>query len=162
MIYLFSSALGDIIYDWNGSHCQHLWLQQSATQQHLSKHTDPVSVWLTAYFNAESSPLPPLSAANTAFQQRLRTTLLDIPPGAVCSYGDLAKLLHSSPRGIGQALKANRLPLLIPCHRIVASTGLGGFNCGQTWKTNLLKFEADHLNSGTTKQPALERCMAGV
>ncbi len=136
--------MGDISYDWDGGLCRHLWLDQGAAKaykQDVSCHTDPVSDWLTRYFNAEHSALPELQDANTSFQQRMRAALLKITPGKTMTYGQLAMILHTSPRAIGQALKANRLPILIPCHRIVAAKGLGGFNCGQTWKMNLLKFE---------------------
>ncbi len=61
--------------------------------------------------------------------------------GHTLTYGKLAKVLHSGPRAVGQALGANPVPILIPCHRVVAAHGLGGFSCGLEWKKRLLAFE---------------------
>ncbi len=51
-----------------------------------------------------------------------------IPRGAVRTYGHLAKVIGSHPRAVGQACGANWFPLVIPCHRVTASGGLGGFS----------------------------------
>jgi len=53
----------------------------------------------------------------------------------------LAKQLNTSAQGLGQALCANLFPILIPCHRVVSATGLGGFAYGTAWKKKLLQFE---------------------
>jgi methylated-DNA-[protein]-cysteine S-methyltransferase len=71
----------------------------------------------------------------------MRKGLLEIPFGEVRTYGELARRLATSPRAMGQALGANPLPILIPCHRVIAADGLGGFACGLEWKRKLLKFE---------------------
>jgi len=103
----------------------------------------PVAQWLDAYFTGNEEPILPLLApAPTPFQHRLRHALLDIPRGKTCTYGELAGRLHSGPRAVGQALGANPLPILVPCHRVVAATGIGGFSCGLEWKKRLLEFEA--------------------
>ncbi|MDQ7011204.1 MAG: methylated-DNA--[protein]-cysteine S-methyltransferase [Mariprofundaceae bacterium] len=102
----------------------------------------PVSLWLDAYFSGH--PLPPrplLAKAATPFQHRLRKALLNIPPGETCTYGELAGILNTAPRALGQALGANPLPILVPCHRVVAARGLGGFGCGLAWKKRLLELE---------------------
>lgn len=71
----------------------------------------------------------------TAFQNRVWDALLAIPPGQTRTYGELARDLGTSPRAVGGACARNALPLLIPCHRVVARGGLGGFN-GE-WETGL-------------------------
>ena len=71
-----------------------------------------------------SLPLRPLG---TAFQQRVWEALRAIPSGSVCSYGALAQRLHTSARAIGGACRANPLPVIVPCHRVVGRTGIGGF-----------------------------------
>jgi len=102
----------------------------------------PVAQWLDAYFAGTELPvLPFLAKARTTFQHRLRHALMDIPFGEVRTYGDIAKKLSSGPRAVGQALGANPLPILIPCHRVVAANGLGGFGGGLSWKKRLLKLE---------------------
>jgi len=50
-----------------------------------------------------------------------------IPPGEVRTYGELARALGSSARAVGQATGANPWPVLVPCHRVVAAQGLGGY-----------------------------------
>jgi len=69
----------------------------------------------------------PLMDAGTAFQRRVWDMIGTIPRGSVRTYGQLAKLLASHPRAVGQACGANWFPLVIPCHRVTAAGGLGGF-----------------------------------
>jgi methylated-DNA-[protein]-cysteine S-methyltransferase len=69
----------------------------------------------------------PLVETGTAFQRRVWDTINAIPRGGVRTYGQIAKLLESAPRAVGQACGANWFPLVIPCHRVTASAGLGGF-----------------------------------
>ncbi len=102
----------------------------------------PLVLWLDACFYGGGEVLLPLMApARTAFQHRLRHVLLEIPKGETRSYGELAKALGTGARAVGQALGANPLPILVPCHRIVAAHGPGGFSCGLAWKRRLLAFE---------------------
>lgn len=75
----------------------------------------------------------PLKPAGTAFQRRVWAQIAAIPPGQTHSYGELAKALNNAPRAVGQACGANPYPVVVPCHRVVASGGvaknrLGGFN----------------------------------
>lgn len=71
----------------------------------------------------------PVHPAGTEFRQRVWQALLRIPPGHTRSYGDLARELGSAPRAVGQAVGDNPLPMVIPCHRVIAADGgLGGFN----------------------------------
>ncbi len=107
--------------------------------------------WLGAY--ARREPEPVLNAwlpeATTPFQHRLRRVLLAIPFGETRRYGEVAAELGSSPRAVGRALASNPLPLMIPCHRVVARDGLGGFQGGETeetlWiKAGLLAHESGH------------------
>ncbi|MGC9163191.1 MAG: methylated-DNA--[protein]-cysteine S-methyltransferase [Thiomonas sp.] len=69
----------------------------------------------------------PLAAVGTAFQRRVWALLRQIPPGCTRSYGDAARQLHSAARAVGQACAANPFAPVVPCHRIVARRGLGGF-----------------------------------
>jgi len=67
----------------------------------------------------------------TDHQKRVWAVLKKIPLGQVRTYADVAKEISSSPRAVGNACRANPVPLLVPCHRVVAKNGLGGF-AGQT------------------------------
>jgi methylated-DNA-[protein]-cysteine S-methyltransferase len=69
----------------------------------------------------------PLASVGTAFQQRVWAAISEIPPGVVLTYGQLAKRIGSAPRAVGQACGSNYFPIVIPCHRVVASSGIGGF-----------------------------------
>ncbi|MEW6560196.1 MAG: methylated-DNA--[protein]-cysteine S-methyltransferase [Pseudomonadota bacterium] len=69
----------------------------------------------------------PLQPAGTPFQRRVWTLLRQIPPGRTRTYGDAAAELHSAARAVGQACGANPFAPIVPCHRIVARGGLGGF-----------------------------------
>jgi methylated-DNA-[protein]-cysteine S-methyltransferase len=81
-----------------------------------------------AYFNNKQRAITlPTQLTGTPFQIKVWQTLQTIPAGETWSYGKLAKELGSHPRAIGQACKRNPIPLIYPCHRIVAQNNLGGF-----------------------------------
>jgi methylated-DNA-[protein]-cysteine S-methyltransferase len=79
-----------------------------------------------------------LAPHGTVFQQQVWRALRAIPAGETRSYGDLAVQLGTSARAIGQANGANPIPLLIPCHRVLAAGGaLGGYSGGEGPSTKL-------------------------
>ena len=69
----------------------------------------------------------PLQVEGTPFQRRLWDALCEIPRGKTLTYGELARRLGGEARAVGQACGDNRLPIVIPCHRVVAADGIGGF-----------------------------------
>lgn len=69
-----------------------------------------------------------LGPAGTTFQRSVWRLIAAIPRGRTRSYGELAADLGSSARPVGQACGANPFPLAIPCHRVVAAGGIGGFS----------------------------------
>jgi methylated-DNA-[protein]-cysteine S-methyltransferase len=69
----------------------------------------------------------PLRSCGTPFQRRVWRSIADIRPGCTETYGTIAAQLHSAAQAVGQACGANPFPLVIPCHRVVARMGLGGF-----------------------------------
>ena len=105
--------------------------------------------WLSteqSYFNSESSEAEQalatlddyfnqgkwghradLEFSGSDFQNRVWKALLKIPYGHTKTYGDIAKDLNTSSRAVGQACRRNRIPIFIPCHRVVAKDHLGGF-----------------------------------
>ena len=70
----------------------------------------------------------PLAQAGSEFQRRVWDAINAIPRGTVRTYGQVARAIGSAPRAVGQACGANWFPLIIPCHRVTASGGLGGFS----------------------------------
>ncbi len=80
------------------------------------------------YIERASAPFDlPLAQVGSAFQQRVWQAIADIPPGTVQTYGQIAKRIGSAPSAVGQACGANYFPLVIPCHRVVSASGIGGF-----------------------------------
>lgn len=71
--------------------------------------------------------LPCQIQLGTPFQQKVWRALAEIPSGEVKTYGTLAKELNSSARAIGNACRNNLFPVIIPCHRVVSASGLGGY-----------------------------------
>lgn len=86
----------------------------------------------------------PLAPAGSDFQRAVCDLMRAIPFGETRSYGDLAKDLGVAPQPVGQACGGNPIPILIPCHRVLASDGgLGGFSAkgGVETKVKLLRHE---------------------
>ena len=69
----------------------------------------------------------PLLVEGTDFQKRVWDAMCAIPRGRTRTYGELARELGGEARAVGQACGDNRLPIVIPCHRVVAADGIGGF-----------------------------------
>jgi methylated-DNA-[protein]-cysteine S-methyltransferase len=90
-------------------------------------------------------PLPPLDlSGGTKFRLRVWAELRRIPRGETRSYGEIADELgkRRAARAVGGACGANPIPVLIPCHRVLAANGgLGGFSGGLEWKRRLLAIE---------------------
>jgi methylated-DNA-[protein]-cysteine S-methyltransferase len=72
-------------------------------------------------------PDVPVAPAGTPFQQRVWARLRAIPRGETRTYGEVAATLGTAPRAVGAACRANPVLLLVPCHRVVARDGAGGF-----------------------------------
>ncbi len=88
--------------------------------------------------------LASLRMGGAAFQRRAWRALRKVPFGCVVSYGDLARMAGrpGAARAVGGAMGANPLPIVVPCHRVIASGGrIGGFGCGLEWKRFLLGLE---------------------
>jgi methylated-DNA-[protein]-cysteine S-methyltransferase len=87
-----------------------------------------VCAQLKAYFADPRTRFDlPLAPVGTEFQQRAWRALQRIPSGTARSYGELARTLKSAPRAVGGACRANPIPIVVPCHRVVAANGPGGF-----------------------------------
>lgn len=100
---------------------------------------------LAAYFAGELTAFElSLAPQGTAFQQQVWRALQRIPYGHTCSYGDIARQVGSpaASRAVGAANGRNPLPIIIPCHRVIGSTGkLTGFGGGLSAKAQLLRLE---------------------
>lgn len=104
---------------------------------------------LGAYFAGELRRFAlPLEPGGTAFQRRVWQALMDIPYGETAAYSAIARLSGSpgAARAVGSACGANPLPIIIPCHRVVAKSGPGGYAYGLDIKKTLLKLEKSGNN----------------
>jgi len=101
--------------------------------------------WLTAFCRGEQAEFPGKwrLPKNGTFAHKVWREVHRVRPGAVRTYQEIAARCGSprAARAVGNAMNANPLPLLIPCHRVIASQGLGGFGGGLTLKKRLLALE---------------------
>jgi len=105
---------------------------------------------LDEYFNKKRFEFNlPLDPFGTPFQQKAWNALTKIPYGKVWSYGQQAKFLKTplACRAVGAANGKNPIPIIIPCHRVVGSTGkLTGYSGGMKMKIDLLELEGHIIN----------------
>lgn len=115
----------------------HAWAEQTQTALRVALTASPR--------RPPKVTLPPLDlAGGTQFRLRVWPELMRIPRGETRSYGELAEELgkRRAARAVGGACGANPIPVLIPCHRVLAANGgLGGFSGGLEWKRRLLALE---------------------
>lgn len=84
-------------------------------------------------------------------QQKVYKKLLEVPKGQITTYGDLAKAvgLKNGQRAIGRIMNQNPYPVIIPCHRVIMSTGkIGGYAYGEHVKTKMLNDEGIEIENG--------------
>ncbi len=99
---------------------------------------------LAAYFAGELREFDlPLMPKGDDFQQAVCNAMLDIPYGETTTYGAIAEKLDTYGQPIGQACGSNTIPIIIPCHRVLAADGVGGYSGegGIERKIELLKLE---------------------
>lgn len=91
---------------------------------------------LQAYFDGKLFAFDLKTApSGSVYRQRVWQALMQIDYGRTCSYADLARVAGGSPRSIGGANGANPIPIIIPCHRVTATTGIGGYSGGEGVET---------------------------
>jgi O-6-methylguanine DNA methyltransferase len=122
---------------------------------YISKGTPPRAVLVGAqqlreYFRGELEKfrVPLADFLATPFQLYVWAALTDIPYGEVCTYAEIAKAIGrpGAFRAVGNANNANPWPVIVPCHRVVAKNGLGGYGGGDKVKRFLLDLEGVHYD----------------
>ena len=99
---------------------------------------------LHAYFDGALTSFDlPLAPEGSPYRQRVWRALLAIPYGATRTYLDIAREAGGSPRSVGGANGANPIPIIIPCHRVVATTGPGGYSGGEGLPTKRALLELE-------------------
>ncbi len=102
--------------------------EQAKVQPPLGEMAKAICAELKAYLaDARHEIDLPFELDGTHHQCKVWQAMLDIPCGQTLSYGELAENIGSSAQAVGQACGSNPIPIVIPCHRVVGKTGLGGF-----------------------------------
>jgi len=122
------------------------WGRSPPDYQHKTPVLAEAADWLEHYFDGTFRKIEfPLNPAGTPFQRAVWDFMLSVPPGSTATYGDTARAVGSAAQPVGTACGANPIPIIIPCHRIVAAGGkLGGYSGagGVDTKRVLLQLEA--------------------
>ena len=154
---LYPSPLGEITLVCDETHLLHLSLPgQKGFDRDCEPGEHPIlaqtKAWLDSFFtgNAPSPALLPVKPEGTAFRKCIWALLLEIPYGQTVTYGGLAKKAAAilgkprmSAQAVGQAVGANPIAIVIPCHRVVGAGGaLTGYAGGLHYKKALLELEA--------------------
>lgn len=140
----YDSPLGKILLVTDGESLTGLFFTPiSKTEKNLKIFSD-AKKYLDAYFNNKKLPtLPKIKFRGTPFQTKIWQELLKIPYGETVTYGELSKVLNSSPRAIGNAVGKNPISIIVPCHRVIGSNNkLTGYAWGMDIKEKLLKIES--------------------
>ena len=134
----YESPIGRLVLECDGDVLIGIWLPNE--RRHARNDVDDVppvlketASQLDEYFAGE----------RTDFQREVWTELTRIPYGETISYGEVARRVGrpSAPRAVGQANGRNPIPVIVPCHRVVASDGIGGYGGGLNVKRKLLAVE---------------------
>ena len=157
----YASPIGPLLMASNGRHLVGLWMEgqkyfgrtigEPLTPDPQRPEFKDASVWLDAYFCGKNPHLAdlPLAPNGTAFQKAVWQQLLRIPYGETATYGDIARQVaremqkaSMAGQAVGGAVGHNPISIIIPCHRVVGSSGsLTGYAGGLQKKIRLLALE---------------------
>ena len=120
-------------------------------KERLTENLDSAFEQLEEYLKGERKEFTlPLNPKGTQFQQKVWSALLAIPYGETRSYKDIAAKIgdEKACRAVGMANNKNKIPVFIPCHRVIGSNGdLSGYAGGAELKTKLLELEQNVINN---------------
>jgi methylated-DNA-[protein]-cysteine S-methyltransferase len=145
----YESPIGRLVLECDGDVLIGIWLPHE--RRHARNDADDVppvlketAAQLDEYFDGERTDFDVrMELDGTDFQREVWTELTRIPYGETISYGELARRVGrpSAPRAVGQANGRNPIPIIVPCHRVLASNGIGGYGGGLKVKRQLLAVE---------------------
>jgi methylated-DNA-[protein]-cysteine S-methyltransferase len=145
------SPVGRLVLESDGEVLRAIWLPHQAagaSAPGAGADAPPVlketATQLAEYFDGTRTSFDvPMELDGTPFQREVWAELTRIPYGQTISYGELARRVGrpKGPRAVGQANGKNPIPIIVPCHRVVASNGLGGYAGGLPLKQALLAGE---------------------
>jgi methylated-DNA-[protein]-cysteine S-methyltransferase len=143
------TPVGRLALESDGDVLVGIWLPNAGVRARGSDHSAPpvlkdTVTQLEEYFAGERTEFDiAMELDGTKFQKQVWTELSRIPYGTTISYGELARRVGrpKGPRAVGQANGKNPIPIIVPCHRVVASDGIGGYGGGLPMKRALLAIE---------------------
>ena len=143
----FTSPIGSLYLISDGYAITHLLMEPTGSVNIQAENCPVLTAavrWLYDYFRGNPREIDfPLAPEGTEFQQRVWEQLKTIPYGITCTYGDIARRIGCrSAQAVGQAVGANPIAVIIPCHRCVGAKGqLTGYAWGVEKKKWLLEHE---------------------
>jgi methylated-DNA-[protein]-cysteine S-methyltransferase len=143
------TPVGQLVLESDGDVLIGIWLPAQAKTTRGDGHDAPpvlkdTATQLEEYFAGERTGFDvPMELDGTTFQKEVWRELSRIPYGETISYGELARRVGrpKGPRAVGQANGKNPIPIIVPCHRVLASNGIGGYGGGLPMKRALLAVE---------------------
>lgn len=138
-----------VLIERNGKLTQLLWDRDSAAIAPTEETPllREAARQLQAYFDGTLTEFDlPLALSESPFERKVQEAMLAIPHGETRTYGDIAHDLDTYGQPVGRACGANSIPIIVPCHRVLSATGLGGFSGegGIDMKIRLLKHEGGY------------------
>lgn len=129
---VINAPFGSVGISSHGMQVDIVFLNESpSVKSEPSKIAQQIATQIQLYLNNPNASFNlPLVFKGTPFQRKVWSMISAIPSGQTRTYGELAQQLGSGPRAVAAACGANHLPLVVPCHRVVAKTSLGGFMRG--------------------------------
>lgn len=129
---IFKTDLATIGLQFDGDKLINIaYLDHSKYKSPDSKIAETVKAKIEKYLNSRSktkSLKVEVKLNVTPFQEKVLQQLQKIPYGETRTYGEIARILKTSPRAVGNACRNNPVPMVIPCHRVVAANGIGGYD----------------------------------
>jgi methylated-DNA-[protein]-cysteine S-methyltransferase len=143
------TSVGRLTLESDGDVLIGIWLPDKALRQRAGGEDAPpvlkeTATQLEEYLAGERTEFDvPMELDGTDFQRSVWQELTRIPYGETISYGELARRVGrpKGPRAVGQANGRNPIPIIVPCHRVLASNGIGGYGGGLPLKRALLAVE---------------------
>ena len=127
--FVTSSPIGNLAVEYEGGYVVAVRATKARALAGKEPFARDVQKQLKAWFGGrlQQFDLPFLFPGATDYQVRVWDQITKIPFGATQTYGEIARKIKSGPRAVGNACRRNNLLLIVPCHRVVAANGLGGF-----------------------------------
>lgn len=143
------TPLGTLIYEWDERGIAKLYFSEELPSERFRAPYFDLTNRIFSYFKGRSvnfSDIPLNTKELSAFMKVVIDRSLDIAYGETLSYSELAEQVKDSKcaRAVGNALSKNPFPIIVPCHRVKAANGIGGFSaaCGVGSKSFLLELES--------------------